>query len=274
MWLVNQIAGFVMNLIMHPLRLLPDWAALLVLSGLIGGFMLLVFRYTSNQPALKGLGDRFRADLLSLRLFPEHPRLIFGCQLRMLHTALLRLYYSLPPLAVMTIPMILLLIQMAVWFEHRPLRPGEDAVLAVTITPHAWQDRHHLTVHPSPGLLVKLGPLQIPQRRELNWKIGSQTAGRYQLDVKLGQHQVQKQVVVGRTLAPVSTTRPDRGVIAQLLHPVERPLPTDSGISAITVFYPSRATALLVWHPHWLISFFILSIVVAVILRPVFRVYL
>jgi len=274
MWLVNRIAGTLMDLIMQPLRLLPDWAALLVLSVLIGGFMLFVFRYTSNQPALKRLGDHFRADLLSLRLFPEHPRLIFGCQLRMLHTALLRLYHSLAPLAVMTIPMILLLVQMALWFEHRPLRPGEDTILTITLSPQAWQDRHNLTVHPSSGLLVKLGPLEIPERHELNWKIASQTPGHHQLDVKLGQHLAQKQVVVGSTLAPVSTTRPDHRLISQLLHPAEPPLPTHSGISTITILYPKRSTALLKWHPHWLVSFFILSIAAAVVFRPVFRVHL
>jgi hypothetical protein len=272
MSLVNRFTGALMNLLMQPLRLLPDWAALLVLSALTGALLLVIFRYTSNQAAFKRLAERFRADLLSLRLFPEHPALILRCQGRMLHTAMLRLFHSLLPLAVMTVPVILLLAQMSVWFEHTPLRPGQEALLTADLTPAAWERRDQLEVEAGAALTVELGPLEIPEKRQLNWRIRAGEPGAHRLVLQLASHEVSKQVTVGQSLAPVSAVRPAGQFLSQLLNPHERPIPEAAGVTEVGIHYPKRSTALLWWQPHWIVSYFIVSLVGALLLRPVMRV--
>ncbi len=79
-------------------------------------------------------------------------------------------------------------------------------------------------------------------------------------------------MVVAEGMAPVSTNRPGGGIWQQLLHPHERPLPASSPLASIHVRYPSRSTPVFGLDVHWLISFFVLSIVFALLLKPVLRV--
>jgi hypothetical protein len=63
-----------------------------------------------------------------------------------------------------------------------------------------------------------------------------------------------------------------RGSLDQLLYPVEPPLPSNGTIASIQVDYPERAIALLGWETHWMVVFFLLTMVLAFVLRRPLRV--
>ena len=56
--------------------------------------------------------------------------------------------------------------------------------------------------------------------------------------------------------------------------PAEAPLPADSPIEAIDITYPERSIRVLGFPLHWLAVFVILSMLSAILLRPVFKVVL
>ena len=57
-----------------------------------------------------------------------------------------------------------------------------------------------------------------------------------------------------------------RGFLNELLYPAEEPLPA-GGFESITVDYPEVDVGVLGYQTHWMIVFFVLSIVFAFILR-------
>jgi hypothetical protein len=65
-----------------------------------------------------------------------------------------------------------------------------------------------------------------------------------------------------------------RGFLNQLLYPAEPALPSAGAIDAITVTYPETNINVFGFEIHWMIVFFVLSIVFAFALRGPFGVTL
>ena len=127
---------------------LPAQVALIVLSVVAGVLAALAFRYTSNQDALKRVADQVRASLLAMRLFKDDLRSVFRAQLSLFTASGLRLWYSLPPLVVLIVPFVLLLAQLAMWYEFKPVAPGEAVLVEVALTPEAWADESFEMIAP------------------------------------------------------------------------------------------------------------------------------
>ena len=120
----------------------PSWSptvVLVVLSVIAGVVMTVVFRYTSNQQGLKRVSSLTKAQLMCLRLFKEDLGVALRCQGDILKSIGRRLWLSLPPMAVLIIPFVLILTQLALRYEKRPIQPGESVVLAAELSPDQWQ---------------------------------------------------------------------------------------------------------------------------------------
>src|SRR5690606_4672696 len=111
---------------------------LLFWSAVTGIVMTYVFGKTSNQKALRQAADTIRAQLFAVKLFKEDLLVTFQCQLRLLRSTGRRLLHSIPPMLVMLVPLLLLLTQLAMRYEFRPLVEGEQAVVALKIIPDRW----------------------------------------------------------------------------------------------------------------------------------------
>ncbi|HET7295448.1 MAG TPA: hypothetical protein VFM88_23740 [Vicinamibacteria bacterium] len=70
----------------------------------------------------------------------------------------------------------------------------------------------------------------------------------------------------------LSPQRVDSGFLSQLLYPAEPPLPDAGPIRAIHVGYRDREVSVLGFGMHWMIPFFVLSLVFAFALKGPFKV--
>ncbi|MFQ5743411.1 MAG: hypothetical protein ACE5HV_07465, partial [Acidobacteriota bacterium] len=75
-------------------------------------------------------------------------------------------------------------------------------------------------------------------------------------------------------VARIECLEPFNGFLDQLLNPSEPPLPPSSPVESISLDYPEREVSLLGWKTHWLVVFFILTMVVAFALRKPFDISL
>jgi hypothetical protein len=73
-------------------------------------------------------------------------------------------------------------------------------------------------------------------------------------------------------LAKVSERRPGAGLFERWLHPAEAAFASDSPVRAIVVEYPQRSTPLFGYDVPWWLTFFIVSMLAAVLARPWLRV--
>jgi hypothetical protein len=112
-----------------------------------------------------------------------------------------------------------------------------------------------------------------PEIREVSWRVVGERPGDYELELAVGGQSYTKSLRVAnepgiRRLSPI---RPGRSFLRQLLYPAEPPLPAGP-VESIAVAYPEAEVWFLGWDTHWLIVFFILSIVFAFALRNRFGV--
>lgn len=263
----NAVAG----VLFAPIGMMPGWLSNTIISAVTGVVLLVLFKYTSNQKAIGRVKDRIKADMLALKLFKDSLSLTFRSQGRILLGATRLLRYSLFPLLVMIVPVSLELAQMGLWYQWRPLQPGETTLLTMKLADDDNPQLPPVRIAELPGAEVAIGPVRIFREREICWKIVAREAGRHTIVFEVGGEPVEKQLVIGDGPQRVSAMRPSRDWTAILLHPAERPFARDSIVQSISIDYPDRES----WTSGtdwWLGYFFVASLVFALIFKPLIGV--
>jgi hypothetical protein len=277
---VNAVLSTLTSLVLAPFAALPSQVALFVISIVAGVLAAIAFRYTSNQRALKRVADQVRANLLAMRLFKDDLRSVFRAQLALLKASGLRLWYSLPPLVVLIIPFVLLLAQLATWYEFRPAMPGESLLVEATLLPAAWDGPAlELIV---PDVITVESTVRNQHDHTVTWRIRplADACGQSPLTLHFArgdQNVAEKQLAVSDTgarnrLVFVSPLRPGPSFWDRLLYPGEPAFGKDSPVQAISISYGVRTNTLFGLTIPWWLTFFVVSILAALALKPVIKV--
>src|SRR5205085_10252611 len=116
-----------------PIAYLPGWLSATIVAGVTGVLLLVAYKYTSNQRAIKRARAGIKANLLALKLFKDSPLVAMRAQGAILGGAARLLVLSIVPMLVMAVPVILVLAQLSLWYQARPLDVGEEALLTVRL---------------------------------------------------------------------------------------------------------------------------------------------
>lgn len=247
---------------------MPPVVGLILLAVIVGTLMLIGFRYTSNQAAIGRARDAITANLLALRLFKDDFRVALRSQRRALW-ALCRLqWHMIRPVLIMALPIMLVFAQMGAHYQWRPLRPGEETLLTLHLRP-GLADAPQAVLQDSPAVAEATGPAS--GGGELVWRIRCGTPGRHVLRFDVLGTTIEKELVVANDLARVSPERPGRRWTSQLLYPVEKALPRDSAVRSVEIAYP-ELDSWVYGSDWWILWFFVVSMVAALLLKPVFKV--
>jgi hypothetical protein len=271
-WL-SAAADAVGGILLAPVAALPGWLSATLIAVLTGVLMLVVFKYTSHQRAIKAVRADIKAQLLTLKLFRDSTWVVLRAQGRILLGALELLVLAIVPLLVMTVPMLLLLAQIALWFQARPLRVNEEAVITLKLNrgDQATMPRVHL--EPTSAADVVVGPLRVFSQREVCWNIKANENGYHRLAFHVDGQTIDKELAVGDGFMRVSTERPGWDWWDVLLNPLERPFAPDSPVQDIKIAYPGRSS----WTSgtnKWVYYWFAVSFVSALCFRRAFDVNL
>jgi hypothetical protein len=272
---LNALLTRLTDALFAPLVGWPAWLPLVLVSAVAGVVMAVVFRFTSRQELLRRDAELVQAQLLAMKLFKDNSRTMFVSLGRLLRHTGRRLWHSLPPVLVMTVPFVLLLVQLARWYEHAPLVAGDQAVVELHLADDAWQKFRDVPLESSSSVAVQTPSLRDPVEKTLYWRIRVDKPAVARVQWQLGEHAVVKSLTaaVGRgQLAAVDTRRPGSGWWDRLLYPGEAPLAEDSPAQAVVVHYPQRSTPIFGIDLPWWATFLIVSIVAAILARPVVKV--
>jgi len=264
---VNAFGRFVFGFI----AVMPGWLSNTIISAVAGVVLLVIFKYTSNQRAIGAVRDDIKAHLLALKLFKDSISVTLRAQGRIFRAAFLLLFYSVRPMLVMIVPVVLLLSQLALWYQARPLLPQEETLVTMKLTDDASQSRPDVTLVPGNSYEVVTGPVRVFDKSEIVWKIKALQPGVHKLDFRLDGKTVQKRFVVGGGFVPVSIKRPGRQWSDILLNPLEKPFGPDLQVSFVSIDYPDRP-GLTCGTDWWVIYFFIASMVFAFAFKPLLKV--
>jgi hypothetical protein len=245
-------------------------AALSLLTALL---MLLVYRLTSNQQGIRAAKDKIIAHLLEVRLYRSDLSISFRAQGKILWYNLKYLGHSARPMLVMIVPLGLALIQIDQWFGYEPLHPGEAAIVKMRLKEGYQPSLEEVSISPSPGFAVETSPLRIDREGEVDWRLRAVEPGKWDLTFVVNNHALTKRIVIGaKSLSRISPARVARNWFDQLANPGEASIPEASIVKAIQIGYPARSMAFFGWHVHWLVVYFVLSILFGFALKSPFRV--
>jgi len=209
--------------------------------------------------------------MLALKLFKDELSVTFRSQGLVFLGALRLLRYSLRPLLVMIVPVLLELAQMGLWYQWRPLRPGEKTLVTMKLADRPSRAMPAVEIALLDGAELAAGPVRIASKREVCWQIRAVERGRHRIVFQVGKQRVAKELVVGDGFARVSAVRPGWDWTAMILHPLEKPFAGDGPVHSIAIDYPPRPS----WTSGadwWVVYFFVVSIVFAFVLKPFLKV--
>ena len=169
---INAILTTLTDRLLSPCAAWPPILTLLLVSSVSGILMAVVFRFTSRQRALRRVVDLSRAQVLAIKLFKDDLGTLFNSLGQLLRYAGLRMWYSVPPMLVMIVPFVLLLAQLARWYERYPLSPGDEAVLELQLAESAWPRYRNVALDAPRQIAVETrSPLRDDEQHAMYWRI-------------------------------------------------------------------------------------------------------
>lgn len=270
---INILTNSLGRFMLAPIAVLPGWLSNTIISAVTGVVLLVIFKYTSNQRAIGRVRDNIKAHMLALKLFKDSMSVTLQAQGQVFKGALLLLVHAVRPMVVMIVPVALLLSQMGLWYQSRPLMPGEETVVTMQLNNNVEKSWPGVNMELMAVAEVTIGPVRVLSKREVYWQIKALQNGYHHITFQVAEEQVKKEIAIGEGFMRVSAERPGWHWADILLHPWEKPFGPDSVVQSISIDYPDRLsrTSGADW---WLVYFFIASLVFALISKPFLRVRL
>jgi hypothetical protein len=263
----NALGGF----LLAPIALVPGWLSATIIAAVTGVLLLIVFKYTSDQRAIKRVRDDIKAHLLVLKLFKDSTSVSLRAQGRILWGALRLFVLALVPMLVMAMPVCLILGQLALWYQARPLRVGEDAVVTLKLNGQVGSSWPDVRLRPTGAVEVATGPVRVRSTRKVCWDVKAVGRGEHRLEFDVGGKSCTKTLAIGDDFQRVSRLRPGWQWADILLNPAEPPFRPESPVQSIEVDYPTRSS----WTSGtdlWVIYWFIASMISALCFRRMLNV--
>lgn len=262
---VNTLLTSVGDLLLAPFRGRPA-TGLVFWSAVTGILMAYAIGKTSNQQALRRAADGVRAQLLAIKLFKEDLVVTFQCQIALFRSTGMRLWHSIPPMLFMTLPLLLIVTQLAMRYEYRPLVPGEQAVVAMHIKPDHWKELRDLALNGGDRFAVETDSLRDEQSSTIYWRVRAIGGESEPLEWQLDGSTIRKELPMSKTpnlLVVANPKRPGAAIGERFLHPAEESLAAVSPIESIDVQLVPRETPIFGWNIPWWATFFLVSMAVA-----------
>lgn len=269
MSLLNNVLGGVFDILLLPFRSLPPMVGLVVVSAVCSVGMLLGYRATSNQPAVEAVKRKIAAGLFEIRLYNDDIVAIFRAQGAILKDNLRYLGLNLVPMVFMMAPFVLVIAQLQFHYGYEGLEVDELVLLQVTLAEGSTAD---IELDLPDDVRLDAPRVAMPALPGVAWRLVPEAAGSYELGIRVDGRRLTKTLVVDARVTRRSPSRLAPGFLNQLLYPAEAPLPADSAAVAIELHYPERELSLLGFSLHWLIWFFIFTMVLAFAMKGWFGV--
>lgn len=263
---LNVAANGIGRYALAPLGMLPGWLSATLVAGVTGVLLLLVFKFTSNQVAIDRVRRDIDAHLLALKLFKDSAQVALRAQGRILAGAGRLFLLAIVPMLVMALPVTLLLGQLGLWYESRPLRVGEETVVTLGLGGGPDSPWPAVSLQPTDAFEVEAGPVRVRSQREVCWNVKALRPGEHRLVFQVGDRSVVKELAIGDGLMRVSAVRPGWDATSILLNPWEEPFRPVDPVRSIAIDYPGRSS----WtcgRGVWLIYWFVVSMAAALCLR-------
>ncbi len=275
---LNHILNSIFDGLLGLFASLDPAYGLLVISVITGILMLIVFRYTSDQKGIKRAKNLVKAHFLATRLYKDDIAQMLATMKNIIVSNLFYMSKSVKPMLFMLVPVGLVLIQLDSRYEHRPFKVGESTVITVRqqtsdeANTTSLDALAKISLSAPSGIKIETPAIRIPGKAEVSWRIKMEQEGSFDLLINDAGREFQKRVFVSNALTALSPSKDRKSFSASLFSPAEPSLPSDAPVESIMLTYPKRDLKLWGIGFHWLLGFFVLSLIAGFALKGVFKV--
>ncbi len=238
--LVNPLLNGLFDLLMWPCIGTSPWPGLIVASFFSAAMFVALFRVSSHQHALRRARNRLVARTLELLFFQHDLRVTLTACGRIFATNVAYLIQFLLPMAIGSLPLILLFAQFESWFERRPLKMGEQVVLTIQLDAGHSVMSSPVELRHSAHVRTDTPAMRIPSRNELAWRLVAVVPGQGWVEVTLDGVCERIALSTGDQVTRIGPRRDGGGVINELFAPSEPPLAASGPFRRLEISYPRR----------------------------------
>lgn len=254
---VGELLEALFSVLLWPLSGLNPIYALVIVAAFFGILMLSVFGGISSQGEIIGIKNRIRGNLIGVRLFKHDLGIVFKLQGLIFKDTVRYLALTGLPLLLLTVPTILILGELNLYFGSTPL-----PVDMITIVTLKVEDRSEslpqISMEASKGIVVESPPLQAPSRGEISWRIRAIQSGQETLTFRIGDRELYKEVQTGKEWVATSPYR-TASVFRWLASPGEALLDDDE-VVLIEIRHSNLKLSLWGYSFNWVVLFLVVSV--------------
>lgn len=249
--------NFIFDVILYPFLLTGKIAGLLLISVAAGIGLLILFKRVSNQEIILKRKNLIAAHILEFRLYQDDLKLIMTALGQALWQNVLYLKAVLKPLLVFIIPVLLLIVQLSKTYAFRPFEAEADILISTIVHPDVDMQQIALKGENLTGL-----PVRLPDENRIVWRIQTDQNGEVPLSFVYENQKESLKIHIrddaNKKILPFYLSARS---IKSLLYPADRLLTSDSFIKEIEIYYPPGIYSIFGFHIHWLLFFFIISVI-------------
>lgn len=273
MEIINKI-HIVLDYFFVPFQNISPFWGLVAISFVTGVLMVLVYKYTSNQSAIAEVKNKIKGHLLETWIYREQVRVMLKAQRKVLVANLKYMLLNLKPLAFMLLPVLIILVNLNFRYGLRPLRAGEATIfMTQRLTAVPVEEMTEELIVPA-GVTVEAPAVRVESDGTTYWRVSANAPGQYVLKVKTAQGEYEKILDVGefgkRRITPLRTMK----FWDNFFYPGETLLPKDCPFVSMEIVYPSEHPKIPGTNlaPHWIIQYFVLSIIFGFLVKGPLKV--
>lgn len=258
---LHAVLGAASDAVLVPLVARAPRATLVGLAVLTALALLVVVRRVSQQAALGAAKRAMLAALFEVRLFRDEPRAVFAALGRLLAANGRYVAASLPAVAWMALPLLLVVAQLQAVYGYDGLRVGHAVLVTAELAEGQAALARSVALAPQGALRVEAAA-RLQGGREVTWRVMPTAPGAHALVLEAapgGPPLVRKAASAGRQVARRSPLR-STSLVDQVLYPAEPGLPAGGPVARLSVTYPEPGLLLAAGvRVPWLVAYVVLT---------------
>lgn len=244
---------------------------------------LFLFKFTSNQKKIKNNKDLIYANILQMRIYKDKLLLLILSILNIFKHNLLYIKQTIIPFIVISIPLIILTIQVNNRTGYIPLGGEESFIIWAELDANAAKVRLEdyldgIYCQTSAGIHLETPPLRIPSEGVVFWRarvieavedgVGSIRVGIHGGSEKI----VEKKVIMNSGQKRFSPVKMKWSFWSGLVNNAEGFLAKDAFMKSISIQYKRAQYRFFIWNIDSLVLYLVLTLVFAFSLKSLFKV--
>lgn len=260
----------ILDTIFSPLFSIDPFWAILVITIIISFLMTIIYKYATDQKAMKRLKEKQKKLQKKMKESKDNPEKMMKIQKELMGTNSEYMKHSFKPMIFTFIPIIIIFGWLSTNFAYEPINPGDTFNTTVSFP---GDTEGEVTLMPPQGIDVMSPMTQEIKDGVVTWELSGEE-GDHVLIYEYGDETYSKNVKITEGTESVPNVKRKKGFIDYIYSSSDNFLDKDDSARQITI--ESNPLKVLpfkfIYWDGWLVTYILLSIIFSMVIRKVMKV--